>query len=782
MKFHHAWMILVTLLLLCACAAAVAECGTLRCALPTSAGTEEILTTLQDGEEWLLLPSFADTTRLTLTLPGHGGETLLFTSHEAETLTVSLDENGSAMVNLESCLSLSGEEEDGERYTFITTEEGTRLLTLNVMQSGGVHTFFLHSDNPAENRAWVEDCEKHEHITTANYRLADEEGQAVHSGAISALRGRGNATWSYYRIKKPYHFKLQTATDLLNTNRASKVKTRWVLLAMDMDASLLHDRIGHDLAKEVGADTVGTMPVDLYYDGEYRGAYLLCEHVEAGRGQVELPADEEKVRLLNKGIREEEWENLPTASGVNRYGQTYTWVEGLNDTGDPSDYNYFLEIEHDHTLSSPCWFTLSNNKYIGVKSPEHLTQEQMRWISEKLETLVRTLQNGGTDPDTGTPLADQMDLENFALYAFLQELIGNKDGLHGSSYFVLRAKSDRFTAGPLWDMDMSMRYLLDKGNSARVLNDTGNTDFLNLLYHVPEFREAIREVGKKVLPVVKNTLLGEKDGESLRTLHSYIEEISFSRRMNERMLSGTRYAYYRYGRDWETETELLRSYWTDRVEWLEEVLSREETVAEFQLHGMYTNFDETLSLRSALPCFATATGFEYELLSEADEENDACYAFEFTVKPEPGVTLEGLIVNGVRVTMTENGDGTYQARGRVWDPSYRPVDWEGTDVGLIYREEDFRQNYPEISAEFIEDSEGLLAYFMEEGIYEGLKGNAFFDPKEVADCLPEYQEQYADNWDAYYEAFLESGAENPGQWMKELHLRCVPRVEDEPEG
>ncbi len=106
--------------------------------------------------------------------------------------------------------------------------------------------------------------------------MVSADGGSVYSGGLKQIKARGNSTFTY-ADKKSYQIKLETASDLLGNQE--QVKT-WVLLAGYFDATQMHDKLMKDLATDLGlAYTASCNWVNLYYDGEYRGVYLLSEKI-----------------------------------------------------------------------------------------------------------------------------------------------------------------------------------------------------------------------------------------------------------------------------------------------------------------------------------------------------------------------------------------------------------------------------------------------------------------------------------------------------------------------
>ena len=279
--------------------------------VPVKGGEAEVRAKEINGETWLLLPAFADVQRLTLTLDG---EPALWQN-------VQESENGWT----------------GEAVC------GDETIAVNVMKSQNLRALFLFSDDiENEGREYLDSAPDHETFTTASMALVDEEGHVDHAGDIRKIRGRGNFTW--FLDKKAYQFKLEDRADLLDTGRKEEMERTWILLADGFDGTMLHNRVTLDLAAELGmTSTGGCEHVDLYYDGDYRGLYLLTEKVEAGEGRLGVDEYDKLIEAWNRAIGQTDLEALPVGKGENAYGNEYRFIKGVAEAGTPSAGSYVLD-------------------------------------------------------------------------------------------------------------------------------------------------------------------------------------------------------------------------------------------------------------------------------------------------------------------------------------------------------------------------------------------------------------------------------------------------------
>ena len=201
--------------------------------LPVTYGSVNIHSTVLNDEQWLFLPAFANSEKLPLEwLPS-----------------------------------------EAENVRLAETAEGEKLY---VMQSENLRTVFLFSDDPiSHGREYIENCSNHQNRTTGRMAIVDPSGRVNYTDRLRQLRGRGNGTW--LMAKKAYQFKLENRFDLLQTSKASEAARTWVLLAESSSMNFLHNKLAYDMGLELGLENAPHSEyVDLYYDGEYRGTYLLA--------------------------------------------------------------------------------------------------------------------------------------------------------------------------------------------------------------------------------------------------------------------------------------------------------------------------------------------------------------------------------------------------------------------------------------------------------------------------------------------------------------------------
>ena len=460
---------------------------------------------------------------------------------------------------------------------------------------------------------------------------------------------------------------------------------------------------------------------------------------------------------------------LPVLEGMNRFGQPYTYLDGVVESASPDAGAYLVEMESTFTLSDPCYFTLHDGQIMALKNPESASQQMSEYISTRLQEARDTLENGGVNPETGRTLEEDFDVDAFARTLLIQELSYNYDGYrYSSSFFVLPAGEKQFRPGPLWDFDIAYRYLANGlANGGVGFKDTNG--WMYDFYQCPAFVDAMRSVYlNELYPMVQSILLGDEEGQHLRSLDAYADHISAAREMNSVLWEPNTLNRYVYGRTHEDELALLRRFLSERSQWLYEIFSQPESENRVDLwvSAIYGHTDETLTVQQKPWNPLKLVGVHHEQVTEATEEDYAWWQLWVDLEGTAEITPD-IYINGHPAAWETGPEGTVRVGVAFQDPSYRPVDYYGEDIGMIYNYDFYIQNHPEVAEECEYDPELVMDAFYCDGVYEDHMGNAFFRPSEVLAAHPYLNDQLGEDWWLYYSDFLAYGYETD-KWLTHM--------------
>lgn len=438
----------------------------------------QITLTEKDGAKYLFLPASADLTKLSLTVT---------TTPVSDKVLLTGDKGAAYLQGTVDLTAVAAANADGYREITASVGKGADTLTFRVMQASGLPTLYLTSADSANRGLAYVDGSKNNVVTDAAMALIAANGTSIYNGGLTQLKARGNSTFTYAE-KKSYQIKLAEPSDLLG--KQEQVKT-WVLLASYFDATQMHDKLIKDLAAELGlAYTASCDWVNLYYDGVYRGIYLLSEKNSVGETSVAITDMEQAYERLNTGYGTD----MTTALAENSYGQQYQYTKDLTEPENITG-GYLIELNHD-MWDEASGFKTRQGVAFNVKSPEWCGDSAMKYISEyyqAFEDAVYAMDDTGAytgyNASTGKYFYDYVDMDSLVKVFLLQELSLNCDGFISSVYFYKDADGKMF-AGPIWDQDMTFGTGWTKTNAA----DIEDYHYLaKALIQIPAFKTAVVE-------------------------------------------------------------------------------------------------------------------------------------------------------------------------------------------------------------------------------------------------------------------------------------------------
>jgi hypothetical protein len=595
-----------------------------------------------NGTQYLFLPAAADLEALPLAA--------VVKEDREEPVTLSGD-RGSVTLSGESTPihmpSLATADESGA-YTLAVTLGELKPFTLRVMVSHSIGTVYLTSGSADQGRDYV-DADKSNAVSNASMRLTGADGVVIYDGGLKQLKARGNSTFTY-TDKKSYQIKLAAGTDLLGTGEP--VKT-WVLLANYFDATQMHDKLFKDLAADLGMPyTASCNWVDLFYDGEYRGTYLLSEKVSVGATSVDVTDMESLYQEQNETYGE----NMAVAAGVNAYGQTFYYTEGLIE---PSDLTggYLIELNADG-IDEASGFLTGRGKTFNVKSPEWAGRDAMAYISEyyqAFEDAVYAVDGAGNhtgyNEATGKYYYDYCDLNSLVQAFAIQELALNPDGFRSSLFFYKDAGEIMY-AGPIWDMDNT----LGTGWEQRVDAEALDYHYLaDALIQIPEFKAALVQYLKEtLLPKAEELLASSGEIDRYENLLSASAEMNYVLWPYVRISNPN--AEGHLWQDGTTHPEVI----ADMEQWLSTRIS--VLKKRFGLGGS-SGGSSGGGIGPVVPSYpiSVSSGIEHGTITVSPKSAGEGDTVTITVKPDSGYQLDRLTVrdkNGKELKLTEK-DGKY---------------------------------------------------------------------------------------------------------------------------
>ncbi|MBQ1478094.1 MAG: cell wall-binding repeat-containing protein [Erysipelotrichaceae bacterium] len=441
-------------------------------------------------------------------------------------------------------------------------------------ETSPITAIYFTSDDP-ENKGI--DYVTKENKASGELKLVAADGTELYSGRVDNIRGRGNSTWTF-ADKKSYQFKLEKKADLLDPASGNQKAKKWILLANPFDPTHVRNEIILSFAKEMGLENSPEgKPVELYYDGDYRGLYYLFEKVEVGDGRVEI---EDMDKAIEKANPDVDLDALTPIVEKDANGYRRCVYEGYEDPEDITG-GYLLEMDSIFYEDQESWLEAGYHFVFAVKAPEYMSRAQADYLSEVLGRVYRCTTNDGVDPVSGKTLFELIDKESAARYFLVSEWFMNIDTYYSSTYLYKKAGDDKLYFGPPWDYDASMG-LRDQNRAYDYFYCTRSGDHLgSRLFSLPEFRQAIQDVYKNEMrDKVFNILIGDQDGTYTKSTKRMLEETKAAalRDFEKWGINDCAGSYYPLG-SYEENVEDMLAWMEKRAAWFDNEIMKDDFVS-----------------------------------------------------------------------------------------------------------------------------------------------------------------------------------------------------------
>ncbi len=226
------------------------------------------------------------------------------------------------------------------------------------------------------------------------------------------IRGRGNSTWGY--PKKPYRIKFSKKQSLCGLKKAKN----FVLLANFLDGSMMKNAVAFKISGLLGMPySPHNIPVNLYVNGCYRGAYTLNEKMGINAGSVDIDGE--------KGIM---WE-----------------LDSYFD----EDFRYKTPV-----YDLPAMVKDPDLEEICEDNPEKGTAEEyFQFWQEDFNAMERGV------AACDSTLTDYIDLGQAARFVLVQNVCANIDFNHPKSIYLYKESPEEvYKFGPVWDFDWGFTF------------------------------------------------------------------------------------------------------------------------------------------------------------------------------------------------------------------------------------------------------------------------------------------------------------------------------------
>ena len=357
------------------------------------------------------------------------------------------------------------------------------------------------------------------------------------TSVTSSFKGRGNGSWTDSGDKKGYKIKFDKKQSLFG-REANK---HWVVIACANfdDVTMSRNYLAYNMANEVFTNieySTQARWLDFYVNGEYRGVYLLCEHVRVGTGRVDI---ESEYGVQNTGYLVE-------------YDAYYGGTEGV-------DYFKVPGVKYAFTMHSP-----DPEDYAEEGVSKGVYMQQVAYIKD----YVTRVYNAALNNDYNT-FASLVDVDSFVDMYILHELFKNVDAGY-SSFYLYKKPDGKLFAGPPWDFDATANGATDRGDRSpqgiyvadSVQYGSANcaSELYIALYQTSGFKNAVKARWKVLSPAIGNFL-------EERLNNDVYNEYKAAMGKNFALWKGKSQAQAET--DWINDTKVLKKWLLDRIAWLD---------------------------------------------------------------------------------------------------------------------------------------------------------------------------------------------------------------------
>lgn len=435
---------------------------------------------------------------------------------------------------------------------------------------------------------------------------ADGQKLVQDSGLV---RLRGN--YSMQMAKKPYRLKFAHKTKLLGSPAKAK---KWTLVPSHGDKTLMRNLLSFDISRRVGLEyTPFCTPVNVWFNGDYKGCYQLCDQVEIAKGRIDI--DEMDPQC----------------------------TEGDSLTG-----GYFIEIDA-HASEEPSWFKSTQGNPVTIKSPDsdEILAVQKQYIKDHFNKMEAALYNKNFDPETG--YRKYLDADSYMKHFICEEFVGNTDAYW--SVFMYKPRADeKIYTGPVWDLDLTF----DNDGRTYPINNKTNwvylsggsvtgsmKTFTNTFLSDPLSMHELQQLWAKLRytkSIDETTLHSQVD--------SYKEMLSLSQALNFKRWPIMNTKVHENPVIWgsyDAEVQNVKNYISNRIPWIDKKLSCSVSTYELAVSSagwatVYIPF--TADIPEGLTVYKIADVSNRKLLMKEVDYFEANQPY--LVKALPGLyTIEG---------------------------------------------------------------------------------------------------------------------------------------------
>jgi uncharacterized repeat protein (TIGR02543 family) len=431
---------------------------------------------------------------------------------------------------------------NGVDYDFSEMPENDITLVAQWIPLSNLPAFFIDMFDWLNNPVEIEQVNREDYVRST-ISLVNTATEFQMDEIEAFFKGRGNGSWIDAGDKKGYRIKFVEKQAVFG-NPESK---HWVLLACANfdDITMYRNKLAYNMADEIftNLEYVTTAQwVDVYFNGEYHGVYLLAEQIRVDDDRVDI---ESEYGMLDTGYLIE-------------YDAYATGVQGV-------DYFRVSGLKYPFTMKSP-----DPAEYLENGYDIEQYKEQVRYI----QALVKTMVDAALSKDFAT-FEQSADVNSFVDMYILHELFKNIDTGY-SSFYIYRNPGGKLFAGPPWDFDATCGSSPNRGNgspngiyvglSVQAFSSRTANELLINLYATPAFKELVKNRWNVIAPSIQDFIMQTLSDDMVET-YRYAMGRNFVRWPSP-FGYGTVLSQELSESNWDSNIGILKKWMLDRITWL----------------------------------------------------------------------------------------------------------------------------------------------------------------------------------------------------------------------
>lgn len=334
----------------------------------------------------------------------------------------------------------------------------------------------------------------------------------------------------------------------------------WIFYGPYSDKSLLRNVLIYDLSNQMERYAVRTKLAELTINNDYRGVYVFMEKIKRDSDRVDIS------KLKSEDI---------TGGYIIKIDKT---------TGEDPNLDFFFESKYDGFGNDDIGSTPALEKIAFLyeyPKPEDIEPEEKAYIQTYFADFEEALMSDDfADPDLG--YRQYIDVPSFIDFFILNELSHNVDAYRIST-FMHKDKGEKLKMGPIWDFNLAF------GNANYCRGETTddwtyrfNTYCPNDVFRVPFWWQRLLEDENFVAELqarwssLRSDVLA--DDNLSATIDTHIKRLQHSgaiaKNFDRFSVLGT-YVWPNFfiGNTHDEELEYMRTWVTDRVEWMDTAIT-----------------------------------------------------------------------------------------------------------------------------------------------------------------------------------------------------------------